>query len=141
ALTGAPFVLAGFQVPVCTEPWPHVTAVLGEVTRKGPELFASSIVVCVGALLLTPPCPSRTVTRKWSDRGFWLTPASPTYDELGRYSEKQPVCASDAGSLAGGHVPLSTSVLSARIWSRSGNTRVGSVDAAFSSRHEQSRQS
>ena len=55
ALTGAPFVFAGSQVTVCVEPWPQVTAVFGDVTRNGPELFASSIVVCVGALLLTPP--------------------------------------------------------------------------------------
>src|SRR4029078_867163 len=68
----------------------------------------------------------------WSDNGLWFTPASPTYDELGRNSEKQSICACVGGSEAGGQVPLSAFVLLSRICCRSGNTRGGSVLAAFS---------
>jgi hypothetical protein len=67
-LTGGRSVFALSQVTVCCEPPSQVTAVFGEVTRNGPALVASVSVV-PGALLFTPPRPSRTVTRKWSEDG------------------------------------------------------------------------
>ena len=67
-LTGGLAVLATFHVTVCVLALPHVTAVLGEVTWKGP---AAVVTLNEMAPHATPPPPtrlSRTVMRKLSAR-------------------------------------------------------------------------
>ena len=51
-LTGAAVVLATFQVMVCDEPPAHDTAVLGEVTEKGPDELVT--VTVMSAKLVCP---------------------------------------------------------------------------------------
>src|SRR5215210_2335118 len=88
-LTGGRFVFATFHITFCVEEPAQVTAVFGAVTRNGPAVFASSTVV---SALLTPPRPSRAVRRKCSDSGaLFSASAEPTYDAVGRNSEKHSV--------------------------------------------------
>ena len=100
------------------------------MTRNGPA--AGTILTAVSACP-TPPAtelPSRAVSRKCIVRSC----STPTQSVVGRNSEKQSTVAGGTGPDGGacGQLPVAAFVRPARIWAMSGNTRVGSVPAAFS---------
>ena len=101
------------------------------MTRNGPASGATVTLVEAKPMPPPPGLVSRAVRRKFSVR----SPRKPTQSFVGRNSEKHSrvVTGTAVGAAGGaGQQPVAALVLLARIWSMSGNTRVGLPSTAFS---------
>src|SRR4051794_28201136 len=131
ALIGETSVPATSQVIVCATAPKSTCETACDGTRNGPASGATVTLVDATPIAPPPGLLSRAVSRKFSVR----SPSKPTQSLVGRNSEKHSrvVTGSAVGAGGGaGQSPVAALVLSARICSMSGNTRVGLSETAFS---------